>query len=103
MEPAYGISLYARQIAVDGFKTESGEPFPDTAASYAISGFRAEQVQEGAGLEQLGCSVGVDVANGQTLEAFMSPLNAGTMSNQDMCAKAKQAAEFAVGNLQQQG
>lgn len=103
IEPAFGINLYSRQIPIDQFKTESGEPFPETAASYDISGFRAEQLQDGTGFEQMGCSVGVDVAHGQTIEAFMAPALGGTVSNQDMCAKAKQAAEFAVGNLQAQG
>lgn len=103
IDPSFGVSVHARQIPVDEFKTESGDPFPETAATYDVAGYRAEQIQDGAGLEQLGCSVGVDVAEGQTLEAFTTVLQAGSMSNQDMCAKAKQAAEFAVTNLQAQG
>ena len=55
------------------------------------------------GLENLGCSVVTDVADGQTLWTFFGVGVPGTMNNQDMCTKAKQAAEAAVTTLQGQG
>lgn len=98
-----GIQLQALPMGLDQAVDRSGEPLPETAAKYTIQGFPAQQAQNGAGLESFGCRVDVDVAEGQTLEVGYLPMGGPPMSNQDMCAKAKQAAEFAVGNLQQQG
>ncbi len=103
VKPDVTIELEALDMGFEEAVGRAGEPFPETAASYEIDGFKAEQGQEGAGLESLGCRVDVDVAQGQTLEVFYSPTLSGTVTNQDMCAKAKQAAEFAVTNLQAQG
>lgn len=103
VQPDVGIQLQALQMGFDEAADRSGEPFPETADSYTLQGFPARQSQSSAGLEGLGCRVDVDVANGQALEAFYTPAMAGSVSNQDMCAKAKQAAEFAVTNLQAQG
>ncbi|MEU6130385.1 DUF3558 domain-containing protein [Saccharopolyspora sp. NPDC047091] len=102
-EPDVSIEIEALNQGIDDAYDRSGEPFPETAAAYVIEGFPAKQGQGSAGLEALGCRVDVDVAEGQTLEVFYSPTLTGTVSNQDLCAKAKQAAEFAVSNLQAQG
>ena len=75
---------------------------PETAEQYAIAGFGAVQGQT-PGAEDLGCFVDVDAANGQTLETGVTWLGGPHLPNEEMCAKAKQVAEFAVGNLQQQG
>ena len=102
-EPDVSILIEAVEMGFQEAADRAGEPFPETAASYEVHGFAAEQRQAGAGLESLGCRVDVDVAEGRALEVFYSPTLSGTLTNQDMCAKAKQAAEFAVGNLQAQG
>jgi len=102
-QPTYSLNLIAMPMPVGDAVDQIGPALPETAAKYTVAGFPAQQAQPGNGLEGTGCRVDVDVADGQTLEAFLSPSQTYTMSNQDMCAKAKQAAEFAVGNLQQQG
>ncbi|MCA1188890.1 DUF3558 domain-containing protein [Saccharopolyspora sp. 6V] len=102
-EPDISVEIEALSKGIEGAYDRSDEPFPDMAASYAIAGVPAKQGQGSAGLEALGCRVDVDVAEGETLEVFYSPTLTGTVSNQDMCARAKQAAEFAVSNLQARG
>lgn len=91
-------------LKIEDAEAKKQEGPPETAATYTVGGgFGAVQGQI-PGAESLGCFVDVDVANGQTLEAsLMSWDSSRSMSNQDMCAKTKQAAEFAVTNLQAQG
>ncbi|WP_249124190.1 DUF3558 family protein [Saccharopolyspora erythraea] len=103
-EPAYGIRVYAVPEGIKDFMGKISPAFPETEASYTVgNGFPAMQAQRGESLEQLGCMVGVDVADGQTLGVFASPGVSQVMSNQDICAKAKAAAEAAVTTLQSQG
>ncbi|MEU6130382.1 DUF3558 domain-containing protein [Saccharopolyspora sp. NPDC047091] len=101
--PDAGVQIQSVPMGLAEAAERAGEPFAETAASYTVQGFPARQAQSGAGLEGMGCRVDVDVAEQSTLEVFYTPTIAGTVSNQDMCAKAKQAAEFAVSNLQAQG
>ncbi|WP_323055181.1 DUF3558 domain-containing protein [Saccharopolyspora sp. NFXS83] len=101
--PDVGVQIQSLPMELAQAVERSGDPFPETAATYTVQGFPAQQGQNGAGLEGMGCRVDVDVADGQTLEVFYTPTIAGSVANQDMCAKAKQAAEFAVTNLQAQG
>ncbi|MER7080696.1 Protein of unknown function [Saccharopolyspora kobensis] len=70
--------------------------------TFEINGFGALQSQI-AGAERLGCSVFVDVAQGQTLYAELSLLSVGEMDNEQMCEKAAQAAGAAVTSLQAKG
>ena len=103
-EPSYSVAVYAVPQAMAEWVDSNGPAFPETEASYTVAGgFSAKQAQGGAGLEQLGCSGSVDVAQGPTLDVFFSPTLTGTMSNQQICDKAKQAAEAAVTTLQSQG
>ncbi|MEY8038868.1 DUF3558 domain-containing protein [Saccharopolyspora cebuensis] len=99
-EPSFGVIVAAIPQSLDAFTEQLGEPFPETAASYEVAGFRAEQQQAGAGLEGLGCSVFVDVAEGQTLQAWGSPSLTYGLTNQQMCDLAKRVAESAVATLQ---
>ena len=103
-QTGYSVAVRAVPMSMADFRAKRGDESPDTAATYAVgAGFPAAQGQRGGGFEQLGCNVDVDVADGQTLDTFVSPNVNGTMSNQDMCTKAKQAAEAAVTTLQGQG
>ncbi|WP_160173045.1 DUF3558 domain-containing protein [Saccharopolyspora rectivirgula] len=103
-EVRFGVTVAAVPKSLADFKDELGEPFPETAASYDISGFPAEQMQPGAGLEGLGCHVLVDVAEGETLDVFLGNMNGSEgMTNEQMCSMAKQSAQAVVATLQAQG
>lgn len=104
VDPSFDITILAVPKSLADFKDELGEPFPETAASYDISGFPAEQMQPGAGLEGLGCHVLVDVAEGETLDVFLGNMNGSEgMTNEQMCSMAKQSAQAVVATLQAQG
>ena len=103
-DKSFGIVISSIPASLADFKDELGEPFPETAASYDISGFPAEQMQPGAGLEGLGCHVLVDVAEGETLDVFLGNMNGSEgMTNEQMCSMAKQSAQAVVATLQAQG
>ena len=103
-EVRFGVTVAAVPKSLADFKDELGEPFPETAASYDISGFPAEQMQPGAGLEALGCHVLVDVAEGETLDVLLGNAEGtGSMTNEQMCSMAKQSAQAVVATLQAQG
>ncbi|GAA3355542.1 DUF3558 domain-containing protein [Saccharopolyspora gregorii] len=98
--PSIGVLLSVAPMSIQDrlAETSGGTATTDTLDS----GFGAVRSQV-PGAESLGCVVAVDVAEGETLEAGLSWLGGDDMTNQAMCAKAKQAAEFAVSNLQAQG
>jgi len=99
----YGIGVSVAPMGIDELQGTKMPPAPETAATYSIGeGFRAVQAQA-TGAEGLGCVVDVDAAEGQTLEVNIAMLQSGALPNQEQCARAKQAAEIVVGNLQQQG
>ncbi|GAA2779586.1 DUF3558 domain-containing protein [Saccharopolyspora taberi] len=102
-DPPYDITVYAVPESTKDFMDRLSPAFPETEASYTVAGFPAKQAQRGESLEQLGCMVGVDVADGQTLGVFVGPGLMQVMSNKDICDKAKQAAEAAVATLRSQG
>ena len=98
-----GLTIAIAPLSIDEAQSRKSDGSPETAATYAVGqGFGAVQGQV-PGAENLGCFVDVDVAEGQTLEVGITALGGDEVSNQDMCAKAEQAAEFAVSNLQAQG
>ncbi|MFR9731322.1 DUF3558 domain-containing protein [Saccharopolyspora sp. MS10] len=98
-----GISVSVAPVGIAELEAQSQEGSPDTAASYTVGGgFGAVQSQI-PGAESLGCTVDVDAAERSALEVGFAWQGGAEMTNQDMCAKAKQAAEFAVGNLRAQG
>lgn len=82
---------------------EGLEPFmakmPGSQPTQAINGFGAVQSQV-PGAEGLGCAVLVDAAEGQTLYVDLTLLSPGALNNQQMCDKAKQAAQATVTTLQ---
>ncbi|WP_258347721.1 DUF3558 domain-containing protein [Saccharopolyspora gregorii] len=97
-----GVLVLIAPMSVQDLQAQSMDPSGDTATTYELAdGFGAVQTQV-PGAERLGCVVDVDVAEGKTLEAGLSWQGGAEMTNQAMCAKAKQAAEFAVSNLQAQ-
>ncbi|MCA1188893.1 DUF3558 domain-containing protein [Saccharopolyspora sp. 6T] len=98
-----GITVTAAPVSIEEAQEQKQEGSPETAATYAVGdGFGAVQGQI-PGAEGLGCFVDVDAAEGRLLEVGVTWLGGDDMTNHDMCAKAKQAAEFAVSNLQAQG
>lgn len=99
----YGIGVAIAPMSLDELLEQKDPGSPETAATYTVGeGFRAVQAQK-PGAEGLGCVVDVDVAEGQTLEVNIAMLQSQALSNQEQCAKAKQAAELVVTNLQAQG
>ncbi|MBK0867503.1 DUF3558 domain-containing protein [Saccharopolyspora sp. HNM0986] len=99
----YGIGVAVAPMGLDELLGQKDPGSPETAATYTVGeGFRAVQSQT-PGAEGLGCVVDVDVAEGQALEVNIAMLQSQALSNQEQCAKAKQAAELVVTNLQAQG
>ncbi|GAA3355544.1 DUF3558 domain-containing protein [Saccharopolyspora gregorii] len=98
-----GLTIAIAPLSIDEAQNRKSDGSPETAATYAVGqGFGAVQGQV-PGAENLGCFVDVDAAEGRTLEVGITSIGGDDVSNQAMCAKAKQAAEFAVTNLQAQG
>ncbi|WP_346073890.1 DUF3558 domain-containing protein [Saccharopolyspora thermophila] len=97
----YGIAFRVVPEGIEDFLKKVVDPSAETAATYDIQGFGAVQGQI-PGAESLGCAVYVDAAEGQTLYVDMALDAPGTMNNQQMCEKAKQAADAAVTTLQSQ-
>ncbi|GAA0534624.1 hypothetical protein GCM10011581_08350 [Saccharopolyspora subtropica] len=97
----FGIVLRVVPEGIEDFVKKTADSSPETAANYDIQGFGAVQGQI-SGAESLGCHVFVDAAEGQTLYVDLALNSPGGMDNQQMCEKAKQAADAAVTTLQSQ-
>ncbi|MGW5794221.1 DUF3558 domain-containing protein [Saccharopolyspora sp. NPDC003752] len=95
----FGISLRVVPEGLDAFASKIAAVQAKTATTYEVNGFGAVQGQI-PGAESLGCSVFVDAAEGQTLYAELGLTTPGGMNNDQMCERAKQAAEAAVTTLQ---
>ncbi|MEU6266774.1 DUF3558 domain-containing protein [Saccharopolyspora shandongensis] len=93
-----GVSLRVVPEGLESFiqKVNSAE---GSRKTFEVNGFGAVQSQI-AGAESLGCAVFVDAAKGQTLYVDLALLDPGGMNNDQMCERAKQAAEAAVTTLQ---
>ncbi|WP_268951830.1 DUF3558 domain-containing protein [Saccharopolyspora elongata] len=93
-----GVALRVVPEGLDAFvqKVNSAE---GSRKVLEVKGFGAVQSQI-AGAERLGCSVFVDAAQGQTLYVDLNLLASDGMDNNQMCERAKQAAEAAVTTLQ---
>ncbi|MEV0049229.1 DUF3558 domain-containing protein [Saccharopolyspora shandongensis] len=95
----FGITLRVVPEGMDAFMQKVRNAKSPTATTYEISGFGTLQGQIPGG-ESLGCDVFVDAAEGQTLWANLMLQTPGGMNNDQMCERAKQAAEAAVTTLQ---
>ncbi|MEV5537656.1 DUF3558 domain-containing protein [Saccharopolyspora shandongensis] len=95
----FGISLRVVPEGLDAFSQKIAAVQAKTAKTYEVNGFGAVQGQI-PGAESLGCAVFVDAAEGQTLYVDLSLTTPGGMDNNQMCERAKQAAEAAVTTLQ---
>ncbi|MEV0086329.1 DUF3558 domain-containing protein [Saccharopolyspora sp. NPDC050642] len=95
----FGISLRVVPEGLDAFAPKIAAVKAKTAKTYEVNGFGAVQAQVPGG-ESLGCAVFVDAAEGQTLYVDLSLTTPGGMNNDQMCERAKQAAEAAVTTLQ---
>lgn len=98
-DASFGVALRVVPEGIDSFVTKIANAASETSTSYQINGFGAVQGQIPGG-EGLGCDVFVDAAEGQTLWINMMLQTPGALNNQQMCEKAKQAAEAAVTTLQ---
>ncbi len=94
----FGVALRVVPEGINSFMHKVNSS-PESETAYEINGFGAVQGQL-AGGESLGCDVFVDAAEGQTLWINMMLQTPGGMNNQQMCDRAKQAAEAAVTTLQ---
>ncbi|MEU6130383.1 DUF3558 domain-containing protein [Saccharopolyspora sp. NPDC047091] len=98
-----GLTIAVAPLSFEDSQSQKSDGSSNVAAIFTLGqGFGALQGQI-PGAENLGCFVDVDAAEGQTLEVGTTSIGGDDVSNQDLCAKAKQAAEFAVSNLQAQG
>ncbi|MEV0697703.1 DUF3558 domain-containing protein [Saccharopolyspora sp. NPDC050389] len=94
----FGLALRVVPEGIQSF-VQKVNSSPESGKTYEINGFGAVQGQL-AGGESLGCDVFVDAAERQTLWINMMLQTPGGMDNQQMCERAKQAAEAAVTTLQ---
>ncbi|WP_177226335.1 DUF3558 domain-containing protein [Saccharopolyspora shandongensis] len=94
----FGFALRVVPEGIQSFMSEVNSS-PESEKAFEINGFGAVQGQI-AGGESLGCDVFVDAAEGQTLWINMMLQTPGGMDNDQMCERAKQAAEAAVTTLQ---
>ncbi|MEV6228287.1 DUF3558 domain-containing protein [Saccharopolyspora shandongensis] len=95
----FGITLRVVPEGLDAFMPKIAAVKAKTAKAYEVDGFGAVQGQVPGG-ESLGCDVFVDAAEGQTLWSNLMLITPGGMDNDQMCERAKQAAEAAVTTLQ---
>ncbi|MCI2419241.1 DUF3558 domain-containing protein [Saccharopolyspora sp. K220] len=91
----FGITL---RIVPEGL-AEFSKKLAGAPETIDVNGFGAVQGQI-PGAESLGCAVFVDAAEGQTLYVDFGLTSPGALNNQQMCERAKQAAEAAVTALQ---
>jgi hypothetical protein len=85
------------KMGVQDFLQKNNRYTPDT---FSAAGFPAVQIQV-PDAPVPGCLEEIDVASGQMVTVQMSADIPGTLTMDDMCAKAQQAAGMAVTTLQQ--